>query len=260
MTRSAANGEQACLAALVGAADFSSCAIHSLTRVARANTAEEMLLAFEGAVAALGAESGVFMSFLRDDATLASYRTLLACDPAWMTEYARHGWFADDPWLRHALHDTEPIRSGELVAQSAREQMFVDAAASLGFASAIIVAAPSSRGPSRAGVLCLGSSTPGYFDDGGYDVVRILARSLAMELHAWMRRSIRQELLIKSRLTADDIELLKHEADGHGSKFIATTLGTEAKTIDCRFQRVCTKLDAPNRRAAVRLARLYGLI
>jgi hypothetical protein len=37
-------------------------------------------------------------------------------------------------------------------------------------------------------------------------------------------------------------------------------MNTEAKTIDCRFQRVSSKLGAPNRRAAVRLARLYGLL
>ena len=41
---------------------------------------------------------------------------------------------------------------------------------------------------------------------------------------------------------------------------IAAALKTEAKTIDCRFQRVSAKLGAQNRRAAVRLARLYGLL
>jgi DNA-binding NarL/FixJ family response regulator len=51
-----------------------------------------------------------------------------------------------------------------------------------------------------------------------------------------------------------------HEEQGHGSKIIAAELGTEAKTIDCRFQRLNAKLEAPNRRAAVRVAKLYGLI
>lgn len=129
-----------------------------------------------------------------------------------------------------------------------------------GFVSVVVVPAPTSAGLSRAGVLGLGSATPGYFDDEGYDTLRILARALAMELHAWLRQSIRDELLIKSRLTTADIELLRHEAAGHTGKVIAATLHTEAKTIDCRFQQVCAKLDAPNRRVAVRIARLYGLI
>ena len=110
------------------------------------------------------------------------------------------------------------------------------------------------------GVLCLGSATPGYFDDDGYETLCFLARNLAMELHAWLRRSIQTELLAKSRLTGADLELLRHEAAGHTSKVIAAMLGIAAKTIDCRFQRVCNKLDAPNRRMAVRIAQLYGLI
>lgn len=260
MTHSAANGERQRLAELVGAADYSARAVQILQRIGNTDAPDELLAAFREATLTLGADAGVFTSYIRDDATLASYRTLLACDPAWSTEYARQDWYADDPWLRHALHDTEPIRSTELVLQSERERVFVETAAGLGFASAVIVAAPSSQGPSRVGVLCLGSTTAGFFEDQGYETVRILARALAMELHACMRRSIRRELMTRSRITPDDIELLRHEAAGHSSKMIAATLNTEAKTIDCRFQRVNAKLDAPNRRAAVRLARLYGLL
>lgn len=81
-----------------------------------------------------------------------------------------------------------------------------------------------------------------------------------MELHGWLARSILRELVDKARITADDIALLRHEAAGHSSKVIAAAMNIEAKTIDCRFQRVSSKLGAPNRRAGVRLARLYGLL
>jgi DNA-binding NarL/FixJ family response regulator len=37
-------------------------------------------------------------------------------------------------------------------------------------------------------------------------------------------------------------------------------LNIEAKTVDCRFQRVSAKLEAPDRRTAVRIARLYGIL
>lgn len=71
---------------------------------------------------------------------------------------------------------------------------------------------------------------------------------------------MRKELLAKSRLTAADIELLRHEQAGHTSKVIGAALNLEAKTIDCRFQRISAKLEAPDRRTAVRIASLYGLL
>jgi hypothetical protein len=196
------------------------------------------------------------MSFLQDDATLSSYRTLVACDPLWSAEYAREQWFEDDPWLRHAMHDGEPVRSSEIRLRSPREEVFAQAAARSGFASAVIAPAPSTHGTARIGMLALGSATPGFFEAEGYAIVRVLARALAMELHAWLARSILRELIDKARITPDDIALLRHEAAGHSSKVIAAAMNTEAKTIDCRFQRVSSKLGAPNRRAAVRLARL----
>ena len=41
---------------------------------------------------------------------------------------------------------------------------------------------------------------------------------------------------------------------------ISTSLGVRAVTIDARFQRICAKLEVPNRRTAARIARLYGVI
>lgn len=260
MKRSAANGEMPCLEALTGSPDYGARVVDLLRRLGDADAAETVLSLFEQTVANLGADAGVFMSYLRDDATRASYRSLVACDPVWASEYARRGWFECDPWMRHATHDTEPVRSGELVLLSADEEAFVEASAAFGFASAVIAPAPTCVGLSRVGVLCIGSRRPGFFDDDGYATLRVLARALAMELHRWLLRSIRQELLVKSRLTAADIDLLRHENAGHSSKVIGAALSIEAKTVDCRFQRVSAKLDAPNRRTAVRIARLYGLL
>ncbi|MFO1219604.1 MAG: autoinducer binding domain-containing protein [Burkholderiaceae bacterium] len=235
-------------------------ALRGIARVAEAGTTDDVLLSFHSAAGDLGADAAVFMSFLQDDATLSSYRTLVACDPVWSATYAREQWFEDDPWLRHAMHDAEPVRSSEIVLRSPREEVFAQAAARAGFASAIVAPAPSTHGTSRVGVLALGSATPGFFEDEGYATLRVLTRALAMELHGWLARSILRELIDKAHITADDITLLRHEAAGHSSKVIAAAMHTEPKTIDCRFQRVSNKLGAPNRRAAVRLARLYGLL
>ncbi len=260
MKRSTANGEMSSLAAMTRSPAYGARVVDILRGLGDADSAETVLSLFAQAVANLGADAGVFMSYLRDDATRASYRSLLACDPVWASEYARRGWFECDPWLRHATHDTEPVRSGELVLLSVDEEAFVEASAAFGFASAVIAPAPTCVGLSRVGVLCIGSSHPGFFDDEGYATLRVLARALAMELHRWLLQSIRSELLIRSKLTAADIELLRHENAGHSSKVIGAALSIEAKTVDCRFQRVSAKLDAPNRRTAVRIARLYGLL
>jgi DNA-binding CsgD family transcriptional regulator len=218
------------------------------------------LALFREAVQHIGADAAWFLSFIRDDATSASYRFLLACDPVWASEYSRHGWFADDPWLRYAAQATEPVRASELTDLSPRERAVVASSADYGFRSALIAPTPSSGGQSRIGVLCLGSSTEDFFEDAGYRAAKLLARCLAMELHGWWLRQIKAELIARARITDADLALLRSEEAGLSSKAIAADLGTEAKTIDCRFQRVSAKLGAANRRAAVRIAKLYGLI
>ena len=260
MKHSAEVGETHSLAALARSPDYSARVIDNVSAIGAADSAEACIGLFTQTVVNLGADAGVFMSYLRDDATRASYRSLLACDPVWASEYARRGWSECDPWLRHASHDTEPIRSGELALASAQEEAFVEVSAGFGFASSVIAPAPTCVGLSRVGVLCIGSNQAGFFADEGYEKLRVLARALAMELHCWLLQSIRRELLLTSRLTADDIELLRYAEAGHSSKVIGAALKIEAKTVDCRFQRVMTKLDAPNRRMAVRIARLYGLL
>lgn len=120
------------------------------------------------------------------------------------------------------------MRPSELTLASAEEQAFVDASATHGFASAVVAPAPTCAGGSRVSVLCIGSTQPGYFEDDGYPKVRVLARALAMERHRWLLQAIRRELLIKSRLTAADIELLRYVAAGHTSKLIGAALNIEA--------------------------------
>lgn len=240
--------------------DYASSACAALQRLRAAADAAQCGELLAEAAACLGADAAFFTTFLRQDATQASYRSLLACDPGWGTEYAAQGWFEDDPWLLHAMHSAEPVRASALAMGTPRRQAFAEAAARYGFRSAVIVPAPSPKGQARVGVLVLGSHTAGYFEAEGYGVLEILAWPLAMELQVWWHEHIRRELVERARITDDDLVLLRYEDRGHTSKQIAIELKTLAKTIDCRFQRVSSKLAAPNRKAAVRLAKLYGLI
>lgn len=204
-------------------------------------------------------DSAVFVSFIREATTLNSFRWLLACDPVWALEYSTQGWHDHDPWLRYALEGTEPARDTELHIRP-DEQGFAATSAELGFASALIVPAPSHAGSSRVGMLCIGSHARGFFTDDVFNRLRVPARALAMELHRWVLQSARRELISAARLSDAEIELLRHEAAGRTSKHIAALLDVEAKTVDSRFQRLIAKLKLPDRHTAARVARLYGVI
>lgn len=178
-----------------------------LPQIAGAGSTGEVITLFREAAESLGADGGVFLSCLRDDATRTSLRSLWACDPSWVADYASHRRFEHDPWLRHASTDTEPIRSGDLACSSTEEYAFIRAAAEHSFTSALVAPAPSPVGLSRVGVLCLGSANSGRFDGENYPQVRVLARALAMELHHWIVKSMREELLQGVHLTEADLRL-----------------------------------------------------
>jgi DNA-binding NarL/FixJ family response regulator len=83
---------------------------------------------------------------------------------------------------------------------------------------------------------------------------------LAMELHDWWLTRLRRNLVVKARLSSDDLVLLQHQAQGHCSKRIAAELCVSKSSIDSRFQRMNAKLGVQNRRMAVKLAIDCGLI
>jgi hypothetical protein len=259
MRPSTRSGDLFSLATLSSAPDYGAKVLEILPGIGDAGTAEAALELFRRALSLLGADAGAFLSVVRDDATHTSHRSLLACDPLWAIEYTKGKWHDHNPWLRHAIHYAEPVRGTELNILP-HEEAFVTASSRLGFASVVVVPAPSCAGSSRIAVLSLGSRHMGFFEGEGYGVVRVVARALAMELHRWLLQAIRKELLTRSRITPDEIALLRHEEAGHTSKMIGAELHVEAKTVDCRFQRVSAKLDAPDRRTAARIARLYGLL
>src|SRR5262249_46288906 len=160
-------------------------------------------------------------SFIRDDPSHESYRFLLACDPMWCFEYERRAWYANDPWLNYALNHSEPARASEIPIASKQQGAAVDLAAEFGFRSAAIVPAPSSGGLSRVGVLVLGSAKAEFFEGDGFIRLKLVARSLAMELHEWWVGQIKRELIVNARITPEDIVLLRYERMGHSTKQIA---------------------------------------
>lgn len=230
-----------------------------LAGFSEADSPERALELLRRVLQMMGIESAVFLSAIKDDASRTSIRSLLACDPRWTVEYSQVDWYDHDPWLRHAMESQTPIRGTELQIRPS-ERAFIETASTIGFASSLVVPAPTSFGSARFGVLVLGSSDASYFDCNGSPLVSIAARALAMEIHEWLLRTVRDDLLEVSGLTPVEIDLLRHEAAGHTSKMIAAEANVKPPTVDGWFQRVNAKLNAPDRRTAMRIARLYGLI
>ena len=239
---------------------YSDSVLEAIRLIAQAADEAQAVNVLAAACRQMGADAAAFVSFVRDDPSHESFRFLLACDPVWCLEYERRAWYADDPWLQYSLSHTEPARGEDIQPGSTQQRHVVELAAQFGFRSALIVPAPSSGALSRIGVLCLGSSVPAFFNDDGYLALKVLARSLAMELHEWWIARIKSELLASARLTDEDLILLMHERLGHSTKFIAAQLDLSPNAINSRFQRMNAKLGVPNRKSAAQLAAEYGVI
>ena len=224
-----------------------------------ATQAAALDLLFE-ATRLMGADASVFASFVRDDETHESYRFLLACDPRWCLEYEKIASFADDPWLVYACNHSKPIRGHEVQTYNARQKEAIKIAEDFGFRSSLIMPAPSSGGVSRLGVLCVGSNQAGFFEGAAYFSLKVVARSLAMELHEWWVRVVRTELINQADITNEDLELLRLERQGQGTKEIARSLSVSTRGVDSRFYRINAKLGMPSRKASARIAAEYGLI
>ena len=252
--------DTAILAERVAVADYAARIASIAERISLALEQSAVLDLLREGTDALGAECAVFVSFVRGDKDLSACRFMLACDPSWCRRYLELGCITHDPWLAYAAHHSEPVVASSLAITEPDQRRAIELATQNGFASAVLVPAYSGPGQSRISLLCLGSATPGYFESAGYGRFRISARTLASELHGWWLARIRRDLVIKSRITPSDLELLRHERQGHSSKRIAAELHVSKSSINSRFQRMNAKLGVPNRRLAARLAAECGLI
>jgi DNA-binding CsgD family transcriptional regulator len=229
-----------------------------ICRIAGARTEADVVLLLREATSSVGADVGMFCSLVQN--APAQLRFMLACDPRWYLECERCPTSWQAPWLVHAAHSSEPICGSELDARTAAQIQALERAKRFGFDSMFVVPSPSAGAATQLGVLLLGSRTPGFFESRSPAATRIIARSLAMELHAWRLTQARQELIQRAQLTATDIDLLRHERKGLGTKEIARHLCMSGPAIDSRFQRLNARLGVPSRKAAASLAATYGLV
>ena len=248
------------LAQVVSASDYPARVSAVVEMISQAPDQPTVLALLRRGVEALGAQSAVFISFVRDNTDLSACRFMLACEPRWCQEYLDKECIAHDPWLAYAAHHSAPIVASSLEIAEPEGQRVIALALQNGFASAVLVPAHSGAGHSRVSLLCLGSSHPGFFEGEGFGRFKLGARTLAAELHDWWLARVRRELVMKARITRADLELLRHQHQGHCTKQIADELRVSKSSINSRFQRMNVKLGVPNRRMAVRLAVEYGLL
>ena len=215
---------------------------------------------FRAGVSALGAERAAFISFVRDDASTSACHCMLHGDPGWGRRYMDEGHYTRDPWLAYAAHHSEPVLADELAIADPAQHDVVRLAEAAGFVSVLLVPTHSGAGHSRIGLLCLGAAERGCFDGEVLPTLRVAARMLAMELHDWWIARLRRTLIAGARLNSDDLNLLKHQLQGHSSKKIAADLQVSTSSINSRFQRMNARMGVPNRRMAAKLAVDAGLI
>jgi hypothetical protein len=232
----------------------------ALQHLAMAEDEAAAIRAVQSAVVALGGNGAIYSHAIRHDASLTLVRTLVVGDAAWTRLYANSDWCDEDPWIAHAMHHVSSVPARQIASATARQRELVDALVRHGFASALVVPSPSSFGSSCFGMLCIGAEHEDYFESPALELLRPVARGLAMEVSDWCMRHRRAELLARARISAADLSLLRDEAMGRPSKLIALDLHARKSTIDGRFQRLSQRLGVASRRDAVRLLRLYGVI
>ena len=209
--------------------------------------------ALEVAARTGGAEAALFVWVIPQADEHYWFRSIAALDHRWGASVLRGLHEGPCAWLAHAARSSEPLLIRVPEMTTCDDALSADNEER----AAWLVPAPSPQSSDALGLLIL----------AGADEVRLeitshllpVYRALALALAEWFQRRAREELVQQAHLTDRDLDLLRREWMGHGSKRIAAALNAEPKTIDCRFHRLNVRLGVATRRDAVRLCRRYGL-
>ncbi|HSI51863.1 MAG TPA: LuxR C-terminal-related transcriptional regulator [Ideonella sp.] len=214
-----------------------------------------VISALELAAQTGGASAALFVWAI-SDGEHGWYRSVAALDPDWTASALRQLHSGPHNWLAHAARTSEPL----LVQQSLdeREADDQDADHSTLARAVWLIPAPLPQDSDALGLLMLAGEDAHCLD--AISRLMPIYRALALGLTDWFQRRGRDELIQRAHLTDRDLELLRRESLGQGSKQIASALNTEPKTIDCRFHRLNVRLGVASRRDAVWLCRRYGLL
>lgn len=220
----------------------------------------ELLDRLMHATEAIGASAGIYTASIPEDGSEPSCFSLFACHPAFAQEQANRSALLDNPWFRFARTHTMPGTDHDVALRLPTDQESIELARQFGFRSCLVVPTVTGSNPARLEMLCLGSERVDDFEGGDARFVRLLARSLAAELHDWLTHHLRRQLRSAAQLRDADLRLLAMEWEGLGSKEIAARTGMSLDAIDCRFKRINARLHCTSRQGAARRAASYGLL
>jgi DNA-binding CsgD family transcriptional regulator len=235
-------------------------ALSAITQLHQAKDAPQLLEALMTATREIGATASIYSIAIPENGTESSSFTLFACHPGFAQRQYRLGSLLDHPWFRCARSHHAPTTDQQVQPGNASESEALELAREYGFSSCLIVPTPSSIDLERIEMLCLGSTRAAFFEGDDARIIRALARALAAELHDWITTNLSASLCETAGLHEADIELLKLEWQGLGTKEISARTGMSPASVDSRFQRLNARLDCPNRKASARRAAAYGLL
>ncbi|MBQ0933628.1 hypothetical protein KAK07_22945 [Ideonella sp. 4Y16] len=214
------------------------------------------IAALELAARAGGADAALFVSVI-PDGDHGWYRSMAALNADWGHRALRRLHSGTCTWLAHVARSSEPLLV-KLEGDEGDAAFDGDGPDRHAQRAVWLIPAPSPRESDVLGLLMLAGRSEPQLEP----THRLMPayRALALGFADWFQRRGRDELIRSAHLTERDLELLRHESMGHGSKRIGAALDTEPKTIDCRFHRLNMRLGVANRREAVRLCQRYGLL
>ena len=206
-----------------------------------------------------GVESYVFISFSRDRLSRENYRYLIGCLPKWCQIYNAKKWFAIDPFIPYALHNSSPVLGSAIQPESPRQAELLETAAANGFRSGMVIPAHAGN-QSRTGVLYIGSTKPP--EEAEQVLMRNCnyLRAIALELFEWMEAKLHVEIIVRLQFDGFDIDPLKLERKGFTAEDAANMLGNTAAIVHHRFLRINEKLDVRHKKDAAEKAVELGIL
>jgi DNA-binding CsgD family transcriptional regulator len=228
-----------------------------LDLVSNSSTCElEVFRRLEEAVIALGFEHVAYgfqspLPFSRPRITL-----LNNYPRSWQERYAQAGYLQVDPTVAHGRRSQEPIIWADQVF--ADTQSFWDEARAHGLR--VGWAQSSLDGLGAGGMLTLSRSCQSLTPQE-LDAKQQKMRWLVQVAHLAFSRLLRCNPTKGSHTLSDrELEVLKWSADGKSAQDIADILRVSKNTVDFHIKNSVTKLQVPNKTAAVVHAALLGLL
>ena len=241
--------------------DPSEYALRAIQALHDASDPCDLLVALFRANRAFGVRASACVHLVPDPEHAPQVLLLLACDAELAWVHSHRGSWLEHPWLRHARDHAEAVVASSLEApQPAITDRSTDSESLSALDTILIIPTHSGGGTGRFGALIIDTACEQASAAMPPDSLRLLAHSLASELHEWWLRRTRAELQGSSRLRSDDLRLLGYERQGLSTKEIARLVGVSVSALDSRFQRINAKLGTSHRRHAALRAAIHGLL